>query len=61
MQQVDDFVERNGLTEHSDAFRKGALVAQSPGYFEEFTELNEEERNWLRMEKTSTLPFSPLS
>lgn len=53
MQQVDDFVERNGLAEHADAFRKGALVAQSPGDFEDLAELNADEKSWIRMEKTS--------
>ncbi|ORY92802.1 and other transporter-domain-containing protein [Leucosporidium creatinivorum] len=52
LQQVDDFVERNGLAEHADAFRKGALIAQSPGDFEDLAELNADEKNWIRMEKT---------
>lgn len=57
---VEAFASRNGLDDHADAFRKGALVAQSPGDFEDLTELTEDEKVWLRMESTSESAQRPL-
>ncbi|OLN96956.1 Galactose-proton symporter [Colletotrichum chlorophyti] len=55
MADVDAFTEEKGLTEHRDAFRKGALVAQvsnRPDGFETVEGLDEEERAVLRKEIT---------
>lgn len=50
---VENFVEVKGLTEHLEAFRKGALMSQAiniPNGFEDLTILSEEEKAVLRQE-----------
>ena len=36
----------------NDAFSRGALLAQSPQDLETIPELTEEDREWIRLEKT---------
>lgn len=36
-------------------FRKAALIGQNPGRFEQYEELSDDDKHWLRLEKTSTL------
>lgn len=52
MHQVDAWTQEHGLHEHNEVFRKGALIAQNPGTFEEMEELNEDDRTVLRREKS---------
>jgi Sugar (and other) transporter len=52
MADVEDFATNNNLMDILPLLRKGALVAQSPKEFEAIPELDEEERNELRLEKT---------
>lgn len=50
---VDTFTEERGLTEHRDAFRKGALLArhnEREDAFEDLDALTEEEKSYLRYE-----------
>ena len=49
---VEDFAQRTGLTNEVDLLKRGALVAQNPGNYENVTELSEEERDALRLEVT---------
>ena len=49
---VETFINETGLTEHTDLFKRGALIAQSPGAFETIEELSTEERDELRIEAT---------
>lgn len=49
---VDQMVLDKGLQEHSEIFRKGAIVAQTPHLMEEMQELDEEEKRVLREEFT---------
>ncbi|KAL3418234.1 sugar transporter [Phlyctema vagabunda] len=48
---VENYVRDHGLVEALPFFRKGVLVAQNPGGFEEIEELDEEDRRILRSEK----------
>lgn len=52
---VDRFTEERGLTEHREAFRKGALVARHndrEDAFEDIAALSEDEKEYLRTEIT---------
>ncbi len=55
LHQVEEFVAEKGFDEHLETFKKGALLAQQPGQFETLPLLNDEDRNWIRREKTRTL------
>ena len=50
---VDQFCAETGMTEHTDVFRRGALVAQRPEEYEEITELSEDDLFWLRKSTAS--------
>lgn len=52
MRDVENFARDKGLEDITDMLKKGALVAQDPKRVEEIQELDEEERNWFRLEKT---------
>ncbi|KAK2779815.1 hypothetical protein FQN52_000248 [Onygenales sp. PD_12] len=52
MADVERFCHEYDLKDHIDAFRKGALVAQSPQDAFELPELNEDEKEALRRETT---------
>jgi len=52
LEDVQAFVERNGMLEEVELLRKGALVAQSPADFENMDELDEEDKVALREEIT---------
>lgn len=47
---VDDFVDKHGLQEHRETFRKGALVAQRPHEYNDIPELSKSERETLAHE-----------
>ncbi|ORY23921.1 and other transporter-domain-containing protein [Naematelia encephala] len=49
---VDSFCQAEGFTEHTELFRKGALLAQNPGRFEGYSELDEVDKTVIRREKT---------
>lgn len=49
---VEKFAERHDLMDHIELLRKGALIAQNPADFENMDELNEEDRDCLRVEIT---------
>ncbi|KAK4056872.1 hypothetical protein OIO90_002122 [Microbotryomycetes sp. JL221] len=51
--KVDDFCRENDLDDEIELFRRGALVAQAPGDFENLTELTEEDRYHIRRETTN--------
>ena len=50
---VDQFCAETGMTEHTDVFRRGALVAQRPEEYEEIPELTEDDLFWLRKSTAS--------
>ncbi|KAJ7586385.1 hypothetical protein C8J56DRAFT_828274 [Mycena floridula] len=52
LQQVEQFTREKGLEEHNDLFKKGALIAQSPGGFEDIDELDETDKAIIRREKS---------
>lgn len=52
LQEVESFCRDNNLSEHIDAFRRGALVAQNPDQMESISELTDDDRNVLRREVT---------
>lgn len=52
MADVEAFAQRNGMDEQLDLLRKGALIAQNPADFENIAELNDEDRDALRIEVT---------
>jgi len=52
MKQVEMFATEQGLTDITPLLQKGALVAQDPARFEHLTELDEQERDVLREERT---------
>jgi len=52
MYDVEDFVTTAGLTAHLPLFRKAALAAQQPMRYESMPELDESERDALRVEQT---------
>ena len=49
---VDKFCTENGLADHIEDFRKGALVAQSRKEYKTMNDLNNEEKNILEREQT---------
>ncbi|WVR03556.1 hypothetical protein IAU60_000548 [Kwoniella sp. DSM 27419] len=49
---VDRFCQSYGFENDTQLFRKGALLAQNPTKFESYSELDEEDRNWIRRETT---------
>jgi hypothetical protein len=49
---VETFVNENGLTEHLEVFKRGALVAQTPGAYDTIEGISQEERDALYIEKT---------
>ena len=49
---VEAFAQEKELEFILDDLKKGALVAQDPKAFESLDELSEEEKEWLRREKT---------
>ncbi|KAM0787701.1 hypothetical protein ACM66B_003761 [Microbotryomycetes sp. NB124-2] len=51
--RVDAFCNNNGLEAERDLFRKGAMVAQAPGDFEDFAELSEDDKYHIRREITN--------
>ncbi|KAK4056871.1 hypothetical protein OIO90_002121 [Microbotryomycetes sp. JL221] len=51
--KVDAFCRDNGLEAELDLFRRGALVAQAPGDFEDFAELTEDDKYHIRRETTN--------
>jgi sugar porter (SP) family MFS transporter len=54
MRDVEEFARDKGLEEHLPLLRKGALVAQNPTEWEDIKgehALNDEEREWLRIEQ----------
>lgn len=57
--QVSQFCTQNGLEDREAEFQKGALVAQNPIDFENFEELDEDDKYHLRREITSKCPSIP--
>lgn len=53
MADVERFAEVNDLMDEVELLKKGALVAQNPGDFENLAELDEEDRAHLRIEITN--------
>jgi hypothetical protein len=51
MQDVETFAHEKGLVEHLDDLKKGALVAQNQKMFESMSDLTEEDKASLRLEK----------
>ncbi|CAO2648289.1 Nn.00g075560.m01.CDS01 [Neocucurbitaria sp. VM-36] len=51
MRDVEDFAREKDLADIVGYLKKGALVAQDPGHFEEIEMLEEEEKQHLRQEK----------
>jgi hypothetical protein len=49
---VETFVTENGLTEHLEVFKRGALLAQAPGAYETIDGFQQDERDALYIEKT---------
>lgn len=52
MRDVDEFVEKTGLHDIHDLLKKAALVAQDRSNFDRLPQLDEEEKRFLREEKT---------
>ncbi|GAA5853689.1 hypothetical protein JCM3766R1_000591 [Sporobolomyces carnicolor] len=52
MEDVDEFVEKTGLHDIHDLLRKAALVAQDKSNFDRLSQLDEEEKRFLREETT---------
>ncbi|WVF71916.1 hypothetical protein IAT40_006726 [Kwoniella sp. CBS 6097] len=50
---ADRFCQEHGFEEKQDLFRRAALVSQRPNDHEDIVELTEEDRFWLRREKTN--------
>lgn len=50
--ETQTFCESNGLLEHLDTFRRGALLAADPLDLNRIPHLNEEERRWISFEET---------
>lgn len=57
---VNAWSVEHGLEEHQEMFRRGALVAQNPSDFETM-DLTEDEKLWMRKEKTSAYEVRPFS
>jgi hypothetical protein len=53
LSDVDAFTASHGLEEHTDVFRRGALLAQRPTEFEDIPELTEDDLYWLRKSAAS--------
>ena len=53
MHDVDRFTNDYGLTEHNAAFRKGAILAQSPQAYDSLPELTNEDRDVINREHTN--------
>ncbi|KAL8741980.1 MAG: hypothetical protein Q9190_005473 [Brigantiaea leucoxantha] len=51
-EDVNQFCQKHGLTEHYDTFCKGALVAQNPNAAQQLDILTDEEKRHLAREKT---------
>ncbi|KAL7419430.1 hypothetical protein Q5752_006268 [Cryptotrichosporon argae] len=49
---VDRFCAEQGFQDEQTLFRKAALLAQNPAKFEEYDELDDADKNWVRREKT---------
>ncbi|KAK8869561.1 hypothetical protein IAR55_000128 [Kwoniella newhampshirensis] len=49
---ADRFCSEQGFDDRRDLFKRAALVSQKPNEFETIAELTEEDRHWLRREKT---------
>lgn len=56
--QVSQFCAQYELADKEEYFQKGALVAQSPDDFENIPELTEDDKHWIRREKTRKKPCS---
>ncbi|KXS93912.1 hypothetical protein AC578_1858 [Pseudocercospora eumusae] len=58
--QVEAFCDTYGFQDKLDLFQKAALVAQQPDEFESIEVLTDEDKKWLRMEKTNrwNLPWT---
>lgn len=52
LQNVEDFANEKGLTEHLPALQKGAILAQHPHGYEEMPELTREEKDLIQREHT---------
>lgn len=52
MADVENFARKNGMQEELDLLKKEALIAQNPADFENIAELNDEDREHLRIEVT---------
>ena len=52
MEDVEEFCRKFDLMEHIDAFKKGALVSQSPNKIRDIPELTDDELTVLEREKT---------
>ena len=50
--QVTGFCRGNGFEHHEDVFFRGALAAQNPDSYEQFDELTEDDKYYLRRERT---------
>ncbi|OXG21713.1 sugar transporter [Cryptococcus neoformans Tu401-1] len=50
---ADQFSSDNGFEDKQDLFRRAALLSQRPNDFEDITELTEEDKHWIRREKTN--------
>lgn len=51
MRDVEDFAREHDLEDIIEHLKKGALVAQSPNYFDNIGMLVEEDKQYLRFEK----------
>lgn len=51
-EDVAEFCKKFGLEDHIDLFQKGALISQSPTTALDLPELNDDEKNFIRREKT---------
>lgn len=49
--EADNFVDKFGLTEHRDVFRRGALVAQRPKEYADIPELSDADKADLAFEE----------
>ena len=50
---VENFCSEYNLSEHTDTFKAGALVAQNPTAFEQIEEVSEDDKVWLRKSATN--------
>ena len=50
---VENFCSEYNLSEYTDTFKAGALVAQNPTAFESMEEVPEEDKAWLRKSATN--------